>query len=73
MPLPAGPGLLLTNARPVNAYLVGMGSRSARGNRAASDIPAPPKSKAELEAEAAAEELMAKHREVRSKRDVSTL
>ena len=39
-------------------------SRSARGARADLHAPKAPKSKAEMEAEAAAEELMAKHREV---------
>lgn len=39
-------------------------SRSARGARAELHAPKAPKSKAEMEAEAAAEELMAKHREV---------
>lgn len=40
-------------------------SRSARGARADLHAPKAPKSKAEMEAEAAAERLMAKHREVR--------
>lgn len=40
-------------------------SRSARGARADLHAPKAPKSKAEMEAEAAAEELLAKHREVR--------
>lgn len=40
-------------------------SRSARGARAELHAPKAPKSKAEMEAEAAAEELMAKHREVK--------
>lgn len=39
-------------------------SRSARGARAELHAPKAPKSKAELAEEAAAEELMAKHREV---------
>ncbi|CAM9481279.1 unnamed protein product [Ectocarpus sp. 8 AP-2014] len=39
-------------------------TRSARGARADLHAPKAPKSKAEMEAEAAAEELMAKHREV---------
>lgn len=41
-------------------------SRSARGARAELHAPKAPKSKAEMEAEAAAEELMAKHREVKT-------
>ncbi|CAM9284777.1 unnamed protein product [Ectocarpus sp. 6 AP-2014] len=40
-------------------------TRSARGARADLHAPKAPKSKAEMEAEAAAEELMAKHREAR--------
>lgn len=40
-------------------------TRSARGARAELHAPKAPKSKAEMEAEAAAEELMAKHREAR--------
>lgn len=44
----------------------GFCSRSARGARAELHAPKAPKSKAEMEAEAAAEELMAKHREVKT-------
>lgn len=45
-------------------------SRSARGARADLHAPKAPKSRAEMEAEAAAEELMAKHREVSPATDV---
>lgn len=45
-----------------------LSSRSARGARADLHAPRAPKSKAEMEAEAAAEELMSKHREVSNTR-----
>lgn len=48
-------------------------SRSARGARADLHAPKAPKSKAEMEAEAAAEELMAKHREVKRSRRAGEL
>ena len=66
---PSSPSFLpfVPSSRPLATLtcITCINSRSARGARADLHAPKAPKSLAELEAEAAAEELMAKHREVR--------